>query len=82
MLLSDMSQKEIVDGNQAKKLGLPGQIDLVFDENSGQIRELVILSSPFRKKAGGWRFPWEDIIKIGEDVLIMDTDKRYFDRKN
>ncbi|SFP09135.1 YlmC/YmxH family sporulation protein [Salibacterium halotolerans] len=75
MLLSDISRKEIIDGNQAEKLGMPGRMELDIDENSGRIREIIISSSPLRRRAGEWRFHWEDILKIGEDVLIMDAGK-------
>ncbi|SFL75594.1 YlmC/YmxH family sporulation protein [Salibacterium qingdaonense] len=75
MLLSDISRKEIIDGSHAEKLGMPGRIELDIDENSGRIKELIIPSTPFRKKGGEWKFHWQDILKIGEDVIIINAGK-------
>ncbi|WP_026701107.1 YlmC/YmxH family sporulation protein [Salibacterium aidingense] len=75
MLLSEWTRKEIIDGNHAVKLGLPGNPDLVIDEKSGRIKEIIIATSPFRKKSKSWRIPWNSIIKIGDDFVIIDTVK-------
>ncbi|WP_019152738.1 YlmC/YmxH family sporulation protein [Robertmurraya massiliosenegalensis] len=76
MRLSELSGKEIVDVKKAERLGVLGQTDLEIDENSGQIRALLIPSLKwfgFRRQGGEVRVPWRHIKKIGTDMIIIDV---------
>jgi YlmC/YmxH family sporulation protein len=73
--LSELSGKEIVDVKKAERLGVLGQTDLEIDENSGQIRALLIPSLKwfgFKRQGGEVRVPWRHIKKIGNDMIIID----------
>lgn len=75
MRLSELSGKEIVDVKKAERLGVLGQTDLEIDENSGQIKALLIPSLKwfgFRRQGGEVRVPWRHIKKIGTDMIIID----------
>ncbi|MGG0718782.1 YlmC/YmxH family sporulation protein [Robertmurraya massiliosenegalensis] len=76
MRLSELSGKEIVDVKKAERLGVLGQTDLEIDENSGQIRALLIPSLKwfgFKRQGGEVRVPWRHIKKIGTDMIIIDV---------
>lgn len=76
MLLSELNGKEIVDLCKAEKLGLLGQIDLEIDVETGQIISLVIPIGEkpiFWKKQSEIRIPWNQINKIGENIILVEV---------
>ncbi|WP_243386918.1 YlmC/YmxH family sporulation protein [Bacillus kexueae] len=76
MRLSELSGKEIVDVKRAERLGVLGQTDLEIDEESGQIKALIIPSLKWfglRKQGHEVRVPWHHIQKIGSDMVILDV---------
>ncbi|MDF1510447.1 YlmC/YmxH family sporulation protein [Robertmurraya sp. DFI.2.37] len=82
MRLSELSGKEIVDVKKAERLGVLGQTDLEIDENSGQIRALLIPSLKwfgFKRQGGEVRVPWRHIKKIGNDMIIIDVPNNDLD---
>ncbi|CAG9619662.1 YlmC/YmxH family sporulation protein [Sutcliffiella rhizosphaerae] len=75
MRLSEMSGKEIVDVKRAERLGVLGHTDLEINENTGEIRSLIIPSLKwfgFKKEGNEIRVPWNHIKKIGTDMIIID----------
>jgi YlmC/YmxH family sporulation protein len=75
MRLSELSGKEIIDLEKGERMGVLGQADLEIDENTGHIRAMLIPSLKwFGFKRGGTevRIPWNDIKKIGTDMIIID----------
>lgn len=70
-----MSGKEIVDVKRAERLGVLGHTDLEINENTGEIRSLIIPSLKwfgFKKEGNEIRVPWNHIKKIGTDMIIID----------
>lgn len=64
-----------MDVKKAERLGVLGQTDLEIDENTGQIRALLIPSIKwfgFKRQGGEVRVPWHHIKKIGNDMIIID----------
>lgn len=76
MRLSELSGKEIVDVKRAERLGMLGQTDLEINENTGEIKALLIPTGKwfqFRKQQSSEiRVPWQHIKKIGTDMIIID----------
>lgn len=75
MRLSEMSGKEIVDVKRAERLGILGHTDLEINENTGEIRSLIIPSVKWfglKKEVTDIRVPWQHIKKIGTDMIIID----------
>jgi YlmC/YmxH family sporulation protein len=73
--LSELGGKEIVDVKKAERLGVLGQTDLEIDERTGQIKALVIPSVKWfgmKRQGGELRVPWQQIKKIGTDMVIVD----------
>jgi len=73
--LSELGGKEIVDVKKAERLGVLGQTDLEIDEQTGQIKALVIPSVKWfgmKRQGGELRVPWRQIKKIGTDMVIVD----------
>lgn len=70
-----MSGKEIVDVKRAERLGILGHTDLEINENTGEIRSLIIPSLRWfglKKEGRDIRVPWNHIKKIGTDMIIID----------
>ncbi|WP_223700181.1 YlmC/YmxH family sporulation protein [Sutcliffiella deserti] len=75
MRLSEMSGKEIVDVKRAERLGILGHTDLEINENTGEIKSLIIPSVKWfglKKEGNEIRVPWLHIKKIGTDMIIID----------
>ncbi|MBW3495325.1 YlmC/YmxH family sporulation protein [Bacillus sp. FDAARGOS_1420] len=74
--ISDFQMKDVVNISDGKKLGNIGDID--FDIDTGKIRA-VIISKQTRMlglfgKEVEFVIPWERIMKIGEDVILVRVD--------
>ncbi|TMU87738.1 YlmC/YmxH family sporulation protein [Bacillus sp. BHET2] len=74
MRLSELSGKEIVDYKKAERLGILGQTDLEFNDQSGSINALIIPTGKWLRKQGGEiRVPWHQIRTIGSDMIILEV---------
>jgi YlmC/YmxH family sporulation protein len=75
--LSELSGKEIVDINQAVRLGVLGQTDLDINEKNGQIEAMLIPTLKWfgmKRHGGEIRVEWTQIKKIGHDMMIIDME--------
>ena len=76
MRLSELYGKEIVDFRKAERLGILGQTDLEIDEQSGEIKHLLIpIGRWMRKSEGELKVPWNFIRTIGTDMVILEVTK-------
>ncbi|MBP0724824.1 YlmC/YmxH family sporulation protein [Bacillus sp. RG28] len=71
--ISDFQVKDVVNVADGKKLG--NIIDLEIDQTNGNIIS-VILTKPtkglnFFSKEEEIAIPWSEIVKIGEDVILV-----------
>jgi len=71
--ISDFQVKDVVNVADGKKLG--NIIDLEIDQTNGNIIS-VILTKPtkglnFFSKEEEVSIPWSEIVKIGEDVILV-----------
>lgn len=80
MLLSKFGGKEIVNLNDGSRLGLIEDADLLVDEDSGKIDSFIVFENRllfFRKKdSNGYKIPWSNIRKIGNDMVIVEIDDK------
>jgi len=74
--LSELGGKEIINISNGARLGIVGESDLVFDENTGQVRSIVLpRRSGLISFWAGKQYlviPWEAIKKIGREVIIVE----------
>lgn len=77
MILSELSLKDVVNNEDGIKLGKI--IDVEVDVASGKILSITIdrnrFSSLFSNK-NQVTIPWSKIIKIGNDVIIVDQSRQ------
>ncbi|TKI79929.1 YlmC/YmxH family sporulation protein [Bacillus mycoides] len=74
--ISEFQMKDVVNVSDGKRLGNIGDIDIDID--TGKIRA-VIISKQARMlglfgKEEEFVIPWEQIMKIGEDVILVKVD--------
>jgi YlmC/YmxH family sporulation protein len=73
---SRLRQKEVVNISDGARLGVI--CDLVIDESCGKICAIVVPGqlrfSLFFKGERDTVIPWQNIRKIGEDVVLVDVD--------
>ncbi|MDI6604858.1 MAG: YlmC/YmxH family sporulation protein [Thermoanaerobacteraceae bacterium] len=76
MRLSEFGNKEIVNLNDGRRLGLMEDSDLIIDENTGKIKSIIVYEmkgSIFRNKMENIEIPWDAIKKIGNDMIIVEV---------
>lgn len=71
MHLSDLQTKEIIDITSGKRMGII--IDVLVD-SSGRIKSLVLQEKKIKKfkMLEETEVTWEEIIKIGDDIILID----------
>ena len=71
MRLSELQQKEIVNIVDGKRIGMI--IDVIIDDK-GYIKD-IILEEKLRRKFNReeYTISWSQIIKIGDDIILVDT---------
>jgi len=77
MTLGELKQKSVINTRTGQSLGRP--VDLEFCPIDGRITALVVpgefsLTTLLRGERCGIVIPWEDICKIGDDVILVDVD--------
>ncbi len=72
--ISDLARREVVNVNDGKRLGLIG--DLELDLEQGTVKAVIIPPSGYLwgkiARAKDYIIPWEKIIKIGIDTVLVD----------
>ena len=79
---SDFKQKEVININDGRRLGFV--CDVEIDLEQGKV-EAVVLPGVGRLfgllgKESEFIIPWEKIVKIGEDIILVDLDERFIRR--
>lgn len=79
--ISELSQKDIVNMENGKRLGHLNDLDINLE--SGKIEAIVIAGTGKVMQLLGQRdaaelvIPWKNIIKIGSDVILVEVPERY-----
>jgi YlmC/YmxH family sporulation protein len=76
---SDFRQKEVVNITDGKRLGFVSDVEI--DLESGKIDAIVLpgVGKLFGLLGKDREFviPWGKIVKIGEDIILVDLDERF-----
>lgn len=79
----DLKYKEVIDIHSGFRLGYV--CDAEYDDAQGQ---LISLITPGRSKFFGllgreddYVIPWSNIIRIGSDIVLVETKEEYIRRK-
>ena len=78
--VSDFIYREVINISDGEKIGYVS--DMEFDRETGFIKSIIIPEKPkkiFASKNHGIKIPWDNIKKIGDDIILVDviTDKYY-----
>ena len=79
---SEFRQKEVVNMQDGRRLGPVS--DLGMNAETGQI-EAIMVPSPMKlaslfKGDRDYVIPWDMIRKIGDDVILVELDTRFWSR--
>ena len=78
MRLSELGDREIIDVTTGSRFGDLAEAELLFDERQGRIKAILIPA--YRNRIGFMggqelqEIPWSNIRKIGEEIIIVETD--------
>ena len=77
--ISDFKQKEVINISDGRRLGFVCDIEVNLED--GRIEAIIIPGGGklfgFLGKENEFVIPWENIKKIGEDIILVDIDERY-----
>ena len=78
MTLSELRTKEVIDVHDGKRLGRV--MDLEFCPQSAKVTALVVPAETsflqsLRGEKCGIVLPWENICRIGDDVILVSTQE-------
>lgn len=79
MRLSKLGGKEIVNLSDGGRLGIIDNSDIIIDIKSGKIVSFLVPEKNQFKLFGEKdeiKIPWESIKKIGEDMMIIEFNKK------
>lgn len=79
MTLSDIEEKDVINVVTGERIGFVSSLKI--DTNSGQIIAITVqpamrFISFFSKDEESIIVPWNQILKIGEDVIIVNVTQR------
>lgn len=75
MRLSEIQHKDVVDIKSGKKIG--NIIDIKIESNNGKIDGLILEESKgFFKSNDEYEISYHQIIRIGQDVILIDLDNK------
>lgn len=79
MTLSDIEEKDVINVVTGERIGFVSSLKI--DTNSGQIIAITVQPSMrfisfFSKDEESIIVPWNQILKIGEDVIIVNVTQR------
>lgn len=76
---SDFRQKEVINITDGKRLGFVSDVEI--DLESGKIDAIILpgVGKLFGLlgKESELVIPWDKIVKIGEDIILVDLDERF-----
>lgn len=78
MRFKELGDKEIINVNEGTRLGVLGQTDLEIDVESGQIVSFIVSNYKWFglvKEGDETKIHWDSIKKIGEDMIMIETDR-------
>jgi len=74
----DFRQKEVINVSDGRRLGFI--YDAIIDEDSGMVDAFVIPGSGkvlgIFGKDNEYIIPWDCVKKIGEDIVLVELDKK------
>jgi len=79
MHLSEFQTKEVINVGTGRRMGMI--IDVII-EKEGRIKELVLEERRGNKRFTGGKeesvIEWNQIVKIGDDIILVDTRNRTY----
>ncbi|HZG15136.1 MAG TPA: YlmC/YmxH family sporulation protein [Candidatus Bathyarchaeia archaeon] len=78
MRLSEFSGKEIIGLDTGEKMGVIGHSDLEINTSTGEITAIILPGATFfgfGKRKEDVVIPWNAIVKIGPDMIIVGSSK-------
>ena len=73
--LSEFIYREVINISDGEKLGFVS--DMEFDGSTGTITSITIPDKTkrlFASKKNGIKIPWDNIKKIGDDIILVDIE--------
>lgn len=75
----ELRQKEVINVSDGRRLGFVSDVEINLDD--GRIDAIIIPGAGrlfgLIGKDSEFMIPWENITKIGEDIILVDLDERY-----
>ena len=78
MRISELKQKEVINGEDCKRLGFVGDED--FDMKTGCLVAIIVPGPGafcgFLGREREFVIPFEDICQVGDDIILVNVKKK------
>ena len=84
MRLSELQGKEIINIHDGGRLGMVRETELIFDGQTGNVQSIVFPNQGSLFSLFGQQnliIPWEAIVKIGVEVIIVNFKTQNYDQQ-
>ena len=80
--LNQLMGKEIINLADGEKLGLIAEVDITFDQDTGDLKSILVPLDrgvlSFFSEENFFEVPWDAVIKVGQEVIIIDLDNKEY----
>ncbi|MDO4732017.1 MAG: YlmC/YmxH family sporulation protein [Bacillota bacterium] len=74
MRLSEFAEKRIINVFDGELMGAIGDSDLLLDEESGRIQEILVPPSRRGLNRHPCSIPWPAVKKVGAEIVVVDVE--------
>ncbi|MFB1081061.1 YlmC/YmxH family sporulation protein [Jeotgalibacillus sp. JSM ZJ347] len=74
MRMSELYRKEMINIDEAERMGILGNADIEFNDESGEILNILVPAgkmSPFNRSKGEYAIPWKSVHAVGKELILI-----------
>ncbi|AJD91049.1 hypothetical protein JMA_17320 [Jeotgalibacillus malaysiensis] len=74
MRMSELYRKEMIDIDQAEKMGILGNADIEFNDETSEIIHILVPTgkiSPFKSNRAEYAIPWKSVHAVGKELILI-----------
>ncbi|WP_404409249.1 YlmC/YmxH family sporulation protein [Jeotgalibacillus malaysiensis] len=84
MRMSELYRKEMIDIDQAERMGILGNADIEFNDETGEIINILVPAgkiSPFKSAKEEYAIPWKSVHAVGKELILIKGKQSQTDQQ-
>ncbi|MDZ5711770.1 YlmC/YmxH family sporulation protein [Jeotgalibacillus haloalkalitolerans] len=74
MRMSELYRKEMINIDQAERMGILGNADVEFNDETGEIINILVpagKTNPFNRSKDEYAIPWKSVHAVGKELILI-----------